>query len=119
MSWTEENIAALRQLWAQGLSASQIAERLGAVTRNAVIGKAHRLGLASRPSPIRIQPAPAPAAAAAPPRVARHKGPSCQWPIGDPGSQDFRFCGAPIAPGRPYCLRHCEEAYIRRDNKAA
>ena len=53
MSWTDERVAMLRELWAKGLSASQIAVQLGGVTRNAVIGKAHRLGLESRPSPIR------------------------------------------------------------------
>ncbi|MSO71056.1 MAG: GcrA cell cycle regulator [Alphaproteobacteria bacterium] len=53
MSWTEEKVGLLRDCWGQGLSASQIADRLGDVTRNAVIGKAHRLGLDSRPSPIR------------------------------------------------------------------
>ncbi len=56
MSWTEDRVGQLRELWSQGLSASQIAERLGGVTRNAVIGKAHRLSLASRPSPIRGTP---------------------------------------------------------------
>jgi GcrA cell cycle regulator len=115
MFWTEERVSALQQLWAQGLSASQIAERLGSVTRNAVIGKAHRLGLAARPSPIRVERAPA----APRPAAANYKGPTCQWPIGDPASQDFKFCGAPIEPGRPYCAHHCENAYIRRDNKAA
>ncbi len=53
MSWTEDRMQALSELWAQGLSASQIAMRLGGVTRNAVIGKAHRMGLQCRPSPIR------------------------------------------------------------------
>ena len=53
MSWTDERVEMLRELWAKGLSASQIAVQLGGVTRNAVIGKAHRLGLESRPSPIR------------------------------------------------------------------
>lgn len=53
MSWTDERVSMLRDLWAKGLSASQIAMQLGGVTRNAVIGKAHRLGLESRPSPIR------------------------------------------------------------------
>jgi len=52
-------------------------------------------------------------------RRAKHKGPTCQWPIGDPSAQDFKFCGAPIEPGRPYCAKHCEAAYIKRDNKAA
>jgi GcrA cell cycle regulator len=53
MSWTEERMQMLSELWAQGLSASQIASKLGGVTRNAVIGKAHRMGLQCRPSPIR------------------------------------------------------------------
>jgi GcrA cell cycle regulator len=53
MQWTDERISLLKQLWGQGMTASQIAERLGGVSRNAVIGKAHRLGLSSRPSPIR------------------------------------------------------------------
>ena len=53
MSWTDERVTMLRDLWAKGLSASQIAVQLGGVTRNAVIGKAHRLGRESRPSPIR------------------------------------------------------------------
>jgi GcrA cell cycle regulator len=53
MSWTEERIETLRKLWTSGMTASQIAEELGGVSRNAVIGKAHRLGLQSRPSPVK------------------------------------------------------------------
>ena len=53
MSWTEDRMQMLSELWTQGLSASQIASKLGGVTRNAVIGKAHRMGLQCRPSPIR------------------------------------------------------------------
>ncbi len=61
MSWTDERIDRLRALWSQGITASQIAEELGGVSRNAVIGKAHRLGLQSRPSPVKANdPAPAP-----------------------------------------------------------
>jgi GcrA cell cycle regulator len=75
MSWTDERIERLKALWTQGMTASQIAEELGAVSRNAVIGKAHRLGLQSRPSPVKpnegheepeAPAAPAPAAAPAP-----------------------------------------------------
>ncbi|MFZ2868729.1 GcrA family cell cycle regulator, partial [Zavarzinia sp.] len=55
MSWTDERIATLRDLWEQGLSASQIATKLGNITRNAVIGKVHRLGLSGRPSPVRSE----------------------------------------------------------------
>ena len=57
MSWTDERIDQLRALWDKGLTASQIAEELGGVSRNAVIGKAHRLGLKSRPSPVKANDA--------------------------------------------------------------
>ncbi|HEX8585216.1 MAG TPA: GcrA family cell cycle regulator [Allosphingosinicella sp.] len=66
MSWTDERIDRLKELWTQGNTASQIAEELGGVSRNAVIGKAHRLGLQARPSPVKANE-PAPAAAVAPP----------------------------------------------------
>ena len=67
MAWTDERIEQLRKLWEAGNTASQIAEELGGVSRNAVIGKAHRLGLQSRPSPVRSsQNSEAAAAAAAP-----------------------------------------------------
>jgi GcrA cell cycle regulator len=59
MAWTDERIDHLKRLWEQGMTASQIAEELGGVSRNAVIGKAHRLGLQSRPSPVRSAEAPA------------------------------------------------------------
>ena len=67
MSWTDERIEQLRNMWEKGLTASQIADELGGVSRNAVIGKAHRLGLKSRPSPVKAtekvaKPAKAPAA---------------------------------------------------------
>jgi GcrA cell cycle regulator len=75
MSWTEERIERLKKMWADGATASQIADELGGVSRNAVIGKAHRLGLEQRPSPVKPgeekearKAAPAPAAAA--PKVA-------------------------------------------------
>ena len=84
MAWTDERIAQLKAGWEGGKTASQIAEQLGeGVTRNAVIGKAHRLGLESRPSPVKAGEdteaavvtraatvAPVPPAAAAPPAVA-------------------------------------------------
>ena len=53
MAWTDQRIDQLKTLWEKGLTASQIAEELGGVSRNAVIGKAHRLGLKSRPSPVK------------------------------------------------------------------
>jgi len=77
MSWTDERIERLKKMWADGATASQIADELGGVSRNAVIGKAHRLGLEQRPSPVKHEEkekkaatAPsAPAAAKAAPRV--------------------------------------------------
>jgi GcrA cell cycle regulator len=73
MSWTEERIERLKKMWHDGATASQIADELGGVSRNAVIGKAHRLGLEQRPSPVKPgeekeakKPAAAAAAAAAP-----------------------------------------------------
>jgi GcrA cell cycle regulator len=70
MSWTDERIERLKMLWGQGMTASQIADELTGVSRNAVIGKAHRLGLEARPSPVRAgehaAPAEEPAAAPAP-----------------------------------------------------
>jgi len=65
MSWTDERIDQLKQMWERGMTASQIADELGGVSRNAVIGKAHRLGLQARPSPVKAtdtvsKPAPQP-----------------------------------------------------------
>ena len=71
MSWTDERIDRLKTMWEKGMTASQIAEDLGGVSRNAVIGKAHRLGLQSRPSPVKAnEPSAAPAPKASAPRVA-------------------------------------------------
>eukprot|EP01034_Spumella_vulgaris_P003547 gene3547-4557_t len=72
MSWTDERIESLRTMWEKGLTASQIADELGGVSRNAVIGKAHRLGLKSRPSPLPATDKAKPVKAAAPtPRPAK------------------------------------------------
>ena len=84
MSWTDERIATLKKMWEGGSTASQIADELGGVSRNAVIGKAHRLGLKSRPSPVKAnekkkaapakpKPAPKPAAKKAAPKPAAPK----------------------------------------------
>lgn len=200
MSWTDERIETLKRLWSEGHSASQIAGELGGVSRNAVIGKVHRLKLesrikapsapaaaaapaavapastapaivaqASQPAPASIRSAPAPvaaapqreAAAASAPRVpqptasiasaqqpmARTMGATalkmepelepmpqqrvsaevvpisrnltlvqlsertCKWPIGDPLSPDFRFCGNHSGEGSPYCQYHARIAF--------
>jgi len=73
MSWTDERIEKLTKMWEGGATASQIADELGGVSRNAVIGKAHRLGLKARPSPVKANEKEAAAAPAEPPaaRVAR------------------------------------------------
>lgn len=149
--WTDERVEWLRTLWTQGLTASQIAAELGGVTRNSVIGKAHRLGLSGRLTPVATPRAPCS------PRLPRSSqfGPvgnvhrrgnlalaspdvahvdevevtaqivplaryltlaelepsSCRWPIGDPSSPDFRFCGAPALPGESYCRACARKAY--------
>jgi len=151
MTWTEERVAELMRLWEAGRSASEIGRLLG-VSKNSVVGKAHRMKLKARPSPIKrgstphvrrvaVAPVSKPAAqvAAAPKAVetrvpapaprpvravarANGKGPNCLWPIGDPGDQDFHFCGAPAVAGKPYCDEHCARAYIvrnRPDSEAA
>lgn len=73
MSWTEERIGTLKKMWEGGSTASQIAEELGGVSRNAVIGKAHRLGLKSRPSPVKAAEKKKAAAKKAPPKAPSKK----------------------------------------------
>jgi GcrA cell cycle regulator len=104
-TWTEAKIARLRADWRAGLSITQIGKNLG-LTRNAVVGKAHRLGLNKRASPImRTNPAPI-------------RGPRCKWPIGDPQSADFGFCQKSAVADRPYCADHCRQAYAGWDQAA-
>ncbi|RUS63200.1 GcrA cell cycle regulator [Pseudorhodobacter sp. E13] len=206
MSWTDERVETLKKMWAEGQSASQIAKELGGVTRNAVIGKVHRLGLSNRATggngkdePEVETPAPAapraeapsrpaePARAAEPkatPAPARPSAPvnptvaqvvnnvtplplrksivpagqplppqpsaneispealasvrevektskkislmelterTCKWPVGDPATEDFWFCGLPSAAGKPYCDAHVGVAFqpmsARRDRR--
>ena len=123
-SWTEERLKKLRDLWDKGLSISQIGEELG-VTRNAIAGKAHRLGLPKRQSPISSKAKKAAAKPAEekkavptrelPLRLALRKitwsRSACAWPTGDPKTVEFSFCGAKIVPGKPYCQEHCDLAY--------
>jgi GcrA cell cycle regulator len=73
MSWTDERIERLKKMWADGATASQIADELGGVSRNAVIGKAHRLGLEQRPSPVKHEEKPKKAAPAAAPAPAKSR----------------------------------------------
>ncbi|WP_341365473.1 GcrA family cell cycle regulator [Yoonia sp. BS5-3] len=198
MSWTDERVETLKKMWGEGQSASQIAKELGGVTRNAVIGKVHRLGLSNRAgsggnaaskAPAKEKPAAAakPAAKAAPkpkpkaePQVPAIKEepeldengipisaarraiipagqplppqPSaneispealakvsevektakkislmeltektCKWPVGDPATEDFWFCGLAVQQGKPYCEAHVGVAFqpmsSRRDRR--
>ncbi len=194
MSWTDDRVEILKKMWGEGQSASQIAKELGGVTRNAVIGKVHRLGLSNRnggggskaakdkaapraaakpkaapkkkveatkPIPATtsaVPPAPenkpvgpmrkpiVPAGQPLPPqRSANEISPealasvrevekgakrlglmelterTCKWPIGDPATEDFWFCGLPAQSGKPYCEAHVGVAFqpmsSRRDRK--
>jgi GcrA cell cycle regulator len=191
MSWTDERVETLKTMWSDGKSASQIAKELGGVTRNAVIGKVHRLGLSNRgPNGDRLdeidaapaetaaaedeietadEPAAPDAAAALRPRevgvapirpkpivTAGQPMPpqpsgseispealanlaevakkarrlslmqlterTCKWPVGDPATEDFWFCGLPSVAGKPYCEAHVAVAFqpmsARRDRRA-
>jgi len=186
MSWTEERVEILKKMWGEGQSASQIAKELGGVTRNAVIGKVHRLGLSNRAtsnssSKSEAKPKAAPkveakaAASKEAPKVAEPvaEKPSnvtplrrqiipagqplppqpsaneispealarvteiekkakkltlleltertCKWPVGDPATPDFWFCGLPTQTGKPYCEAHVGVAFqpmnSRRDRR--
>ena len=107
MSWTDERIDRLKALWSNGMTASQIADDLGGVSRNAVIGKAHRLGLQSRPSPVKPnEPTPAQAAEpAAPPPVEEIAAPPPEpepEPVAEPEPQaPVAAEAAPQAPPLP------------------
>lgn len=194
MSWTDERVELLKKMWSEGQSASQIAKELGGVTRNAVIGKVHRLGLSNRSggaspaaakpeakakpepkakaAPAESKPAPKPEPRTEPARPAAAESrpatparkpivpagqplppqPSaneispealakvhevekkarkltlmeltertCKWPVGDPATEDFWFCGLPAQPGKPYCEAHVGVAFqpmsARRDRR--
>jgi len=151
MSWTDERVELLRKLWSDGLSASQIAAELGGITRNAVIGKVHRLGLSGRAKST-SSAAPRPRKARTASHMLRIGRPAirgntalahayeidaepepelidniipigqrrgilelneqtCHWPVGDPGSDEFFFCGGPTLAGLPYCSYHSRVAY--------
>ena len=85
MSWTDERIATLKKMWEGGSTASQIADELGGVSRNAVIGKAHRLGLKSRPSPVKANEKKKTAKKAAPkPAAPKKPAPSVATPAPKP-----------------------------------
>ncbi|KMO21540.1 GcrA family cell cycle regulator [Methylobacterium platani] len=165
-SWTKERVELLTRLWSDGLSASQIAAEIGGVSRNAVIGKVHRLGLAGRvvrangasqaagrrprgeadssialvagsqtvlaPAPPSLALVPSHASAASDPvalpesvrvTIMELREFMCRWPMGDPSTPDFRFCGDRAITGLPYCTHHSRIAYQpaaerKRDRRA-
>ncbi len=172
MSWTDERVETLKKMWSEGQSASQIAKELGGVTRNAVIGKVHRLGLSNRAGSSAPAPEKKTAKAAAPkakatkpsekvievtvtPRkpivpagqplppqpsaneispealatvrevekTAKRIGlmdlteRTCKWPIGDPATDDFWFCGLSVQQGKPYCEAHVGVAFQPMSNR--
>ena len=118
--WSDERLAELEKLWSEGLSISQIGEALG-VSRNSIAGKAHRMGLPKRPSPINAQRVvKSKPVEVAPPsrdlplrmelRQLEWSRSKCCWPTGDPRKRIFVLRDA-IVPGKPYCLKHCGQAY--------
>lgn len=124
-TWTPARLKRLETLWKKGLPISEIGKELG-VSRNAIAGKVNRLGLSKRRSPIgsaaqerggagRTRAITDMEAADLPLKLAlRTIGWSqskCCWPIGDPKSNQFSFCGKDVVHGKPYCNEHCFEAY--------
>ncbi|EJF76156.1 GcrA family cell cycle regulator [Bartonella birtlesii] len=164
MGWTDERVELLKKFWNEGLSASQIAAQLGGVSRNAVIGKVHRLKLPGRgktaqggaraqktptsPSSTRTRRTPStvlptnttscsvgvtalkmefvaedikesstPEKQSVVVPISRHLNllqlneNTCRWPVGDPLSSDFHFCGADSDENSPYCAFHAKIAF--------
>jgi GcrA cell cycle regulator len=132
MSWTEEVINQLKQLWNEGKSTGEIGKILG-VSKNAVVGKAHRLGLESRPSPIKRNDTATETNIKKdkPKKTPEHKkekkkdgvslleltSSTCRWPIGDPKDADFHFCGKEVVTGKNYCEKHMAEAFVGINKK--
>ena len=120
--WDEKQLEKLKKLWDEGLPITKIGLELG-VSRNAIAGKAHRLGLPKRNSPISKSGDPRKnqdvsnlETSKEPPlkillREVEWSRNRCCWPIGDPKLPGFSFCGTSIMPGRPYCEEHSNLAY--------
>ena len=118
MSWSDEMIVLLKTHWGSGKSAAEIAQLLGpSMTRNAVIGKAHRMGLSgTRSGPTKatrfVKPEPDPAAT-----ILNLTDRMCRWPIGDPKQAGFRFCAKGVSSTLPYCHEHARLAYQHPNSK--
>ncbi len=129
MSWTDDRVKVLEQLWGEGKTAAEIAKELGeGVTRNAVIGKAHRLKLSSRMSPIQQNVKKVKSVQKVAPPITRRsrkvpiflgkelqmedlRDKMCRWPNGEPEADNFSFCGCKTVEGSPYCEMHTSIAY--------
>ena len=141
MPWNDDNVSRLKDLWDQGLPTAQIGKLLG-FTKNAVVGKAHRIGLERRPSPIRrttAKPDRKKARSPIMPKLHFESNPinqietgdnnkvfipatknpllsnskrGCEWPEGHPGETGFHYCGKVRFDEKPYCLKHCAVAYV-------
>jgi GcrA cell cycle regulator len=133
-AWTDDRIGRLKKLWLEGQTAEQIARDLAnGITRSAVLGKVHRMGLSAGRSgrpPKRPDAGPKPPTFAptrslaarpidAPPEVAKQHGLAtvlsvrrcqCRWPFGEPGAADFSLCGQPVTRGA-FCAVHAAVAY--------
>jgi len=114
INWTESKVKKLTKLWEKNISAREIAEKLGdGISRNAVIGKANRLGLTKDLTPKKELSVPD----SDDDKIFHLKIKGCRWPFGDPGTEGFYFCGAKQVPGKPYCLEHCMMAYRKKESK--
>lgn len=114
MTWTADKIKTLKKLWQKGKSTVEIGRELG-ISKNAVVGKVHRLELNSRPSPIKkeviVKVVKQKVVKTDKMSLLDLKLNSCRWPIGDPKDADFHFCGKDTVTGKPYCNEHCKVAY--------
>ena len=144
MSWTEEKVAKLKELWGKGSTASQIAEIIGGISRNAVIGKAHRLNLSAkiktrtatsnqnfensidekntktkkfRRSKFKSLLIEKDFEPENPKQLEELTDNNCKYPIGHPNEKNFYFCGRESLKDFSYCKLHLLYAYQSKDNK--
>ena len=109
--WTKQKVDRLTKLWEKGVSARDISEKLGNISRNAVIGKANRLGLSKKNiENTKIKQKSIDISSLVPNMT------GCKWPIGHPGDEDFYFCGKDTILNKPYCAEHCLVAYRKKDS---